>query len=336
MQSGFMENKENDEGSTTITKEYIEINGVEQGIIIESLNQNKPLLLFLHGGPGFPAYPVNKAHGLKLEQYFDVCYWDQRGTGMSYDAEEAKKGLTVEQLVNDTIEVTNYLRNKYIRDKVFILGHSWGSYLGSLVVQKSPELFYAYIGIGQIGSHLESEREAYQFILKTAMDKNDKRAIKRMRNVTFDENYYQNRAYGAIRAKFTEKYGGGFKREGYANSERLRHVFSCPNYTLKERINSFKGAILGWQSLGHVMATADLVELVPKLQLPVFILQGRHDYQTTYTQAKRFYESVEAPLKKMYTFENSSHTPFIEEQALFYKIIQDDILPVAEEAFLSS
>lgn len=328
MQSAFTGNKEDNK---TILKEYVEINGAEQGIIVESLNQNKPLLLFLHGGPGFPAYPINKAHGVSLEQYFDVCYWDQRGTGMSYDAETAKKGVTVEQLIEDTIEVTNHLRNKYARDKVFLLGHSWGSYLGSLAAQKRPDLFYAYIGVGQIGSQLESEKEAYQYILKTARDRKDKRAVKQIENVTFNENFYKNRSYGAIGTKFTEKYGGGFKREGYSNLERLKHVFSCANYTFNERINSFKGAVLGWQSLGHVMAAADLAELVHELPLPVFILQGQHDYQTTYTQAKRFYDSIEASFKKMYTFENSAHTPFIEEQALFYQIIENDILPVVKE-----
>lgn len=91
-------------------------------------------------------------------------------------------------------------------------------------------------------------------------------------------------------------------------------------------MNIMPGSFYSYQSLGHVMATTDLVERVPTLNLPVFILQGLHDYQTTHTQAKRFYESIEAPYKKMYTFNNSAHTPFIEEQERFYNIIQDDIL----------
>ncbi|WP_176449240.1 alpha/beta fold hydrolase [Lentibacillus sp. CBA3610] len=313
-------------GRGTITKEYIEINGVRQGLIIESLNQGNPLLLFLHGGPGFPAYPVIKAHGVRLEQFFDVCYWDQRGTGMSYYDKESNEPLSVEQLVGDTIQVVNYLREKYAQDKVFLLGHSWGSYLGSLAAHKNPDLFHAYIGVGQVGSAKESEHETYNFILKTATNKNDKRAMKQIKNVTFDENYYKNHSYGAVRAKFTNKYGGGFKRSGYSNLENLRHIFSCPNYTFKERVNIFRGSFSSYQSLGHVMATTDLVELVPTLDLPVFILQGQHDYQTTLTQAKRFYESIKAPYKKMFTFENSSHTPFIEETERFYKIMQDEVV----------
>lgn len=317
-------NQKNEKG--TVTKEYIEINGVRQGLIIESLNQGKPLLLFLHGGPGFPVYPVNKAYGTKFEQLFDVCYWDQRGSGMSYDKKEAKNPLTVEQMVEDAIQVVNYLREKYSQDKIFLIGHSWGTYLGSIVASKRPELFYAYIGVGQIGSQIDSEKETYDYILRTAMDRNDKRAIKQIEKVKFDENYYKNHSYAVIRKKFTEKYGGGFKRDGYSFIETLRDIFSCPNYTFKERMNILSGSYYSYQSLAHAMSTIDLTKLVPTLNLPVFILQGLHDYLTTHTQARRFYESIESPYKEMFTFENSSHTPFIEEQELFYKIMQDKVL----------
>lgn len=279
----------------------------------------------MHGGPGFSAYPVIKAHDLKLEQFFDVCYWDQRGTGMSYVG-GAKPLLTAEQLVDDTIQVVKFLCKTYSQDKVYLLGHSWGTYLGSLVASKRPDLFHAYIGIGQVGSSKASEQETYNFILKTAGDKGDRRAHKQIKNVTFDDMYYKNRAYGAIRAKFTNKYGGGFKRSGYSQIDMLKHVFTCPHYTFKERINIFRGSIDAYQSLGKVMATTDLVNLVTTLQLPVFILQGKYDYQTTWTQASRFFESIQSPHKKMYTFNNSAHSPHIEESHRFYQIISEDIL----------
>lgn len=122
--------------------------------------------------------------------------------------------------------------------------------------------------------------------------------MKQIENVAFDEYYYKNHSYGSIRSRFTNKYGGGFKRSGYSNFENLKHILSCPNYTVKERVNIFRGNFSSYQALGHVLATTDLIELVPTLNLPVFILQGKHDYQTTHTQAKRFYDSVKAPFKK--------------------------------------
>src|SRR5699024_831497 len=91
--------KNKTKSSGKMIKKYIKINGSRQGLIIETLNKGNPLLLFLHGGPGFPVYPIVKAHGLQLEKYFDVCYWDQRGAGMSFDAKETKNPLTLEQLL---------------------------------------------------------------------------------------------------------------------------------------------------------------------------------------------------------------------------------------------
>lgn len=317
-------NKNNKEG--TVTKEYIEINGVRQGIIIESLNKEKPLLLFLHGGPGFPIYPFNKAHGIHFENLFNVCYWDQRGTGMSYNKKETDSPLNLNQLIEDTIEVVNYLRNKYSREKIFLMGHSWGSYLGSIVASKNPELFYAYIGVGQIGLQKDSEEETYNYILETAIAQNDKRAISQITKVKFDVNYYKNQSYSAIRKKFTDKYGGGFKRDGYSFIETLKHILMCPNYTLKEKMNILNGSYYSYQSLARNLATTDIVKLVPKINIPVFVLQGLHDYQTTYTQAKRFYDLVEAPYKKIFIFKDSAHTPFFEERERFREIIENEVL----------
>lgn len=311
----------------TIVKKYIDINGVKQGLIIESLNQGKPLLIFLHGGPGFPAYPAVKSARLKLEQFFDVCYWDQRGTGMSYDEQDAKKPLTVEQLVDDTIDVVNYLRETYSQDKVFILGHSWGTYLGCLVASKKPELFHAYLGIGQVASMKESEQETYDYILKTAIDQNDQAGKKQIEKVAFDQvTYYRNRSYGSIRDKLTNQYGAGFIRSGYSNFAMLKDIFTSLNYRFKERLNIIIGSTYSYQSLGRVLAMTDLIELVPALDLPVYILQGQHDYRTTLTQAKRFFESIEAPYKKMFVFNHSAHSPHLEEQERFYEIIETEIL----------
>jgi pimeloyl-ACP methyl ester carboxylesterase len=209
-----------------------------------------------------------------------------------------------------------------------LLEHSWGTYLGSLVVSKKPELFHAYIGIGQMGAAKESEMEIYNFILKTAINKRDNRAQKQIEKVVFTDSYYKNRAYGEIRSKFTNKYGGGFKRTGYSNFETLKHIFTCPNYTFKERLNILRGSSHSYQSLAPFIHTTDLLELVPTLNLPVFILQGLYDYQTTHTQANRFYNSVKAPYKKMYTFNYSAHAPFIEEEERFNTIIKDDVLKI--------
>ncbi|MCD8511708.1 MAG: alpha/beta hydrolase [Bacillus sp. (in: Bacteria)] len=102
---------ENSEEEIHVTKEYVSINGSTQGLIIESMDTTMPVLLFLHGF-GFPAYPLIKANKVHLEKFFTVCYWDQRGAGMSYNPKEAKTPMTINQVIDDVIAVTQYLRKK--------------------------------------------------------------------------------------------------------------------------------------------------------------------------------------------------------------------------------
>lgn len=310
-------------GQGTMTKEYININGSKQGLIIESLNNNRPLLLFLHGGPGFPVYPVLKGSGVQLENHFDVCYWDQKGTGMSYDKNSIDTPLSVEQLVEDTLEVTRYLLNKFNKDKIFLAGHSWGTFLGALSVYKQPELYHSYIGIGQINSFKASEKESYDFMLNMAKSENDTRAYKQIENVQFDDKFYKNRHYGQIKSKYINKYGGGFKRDGYSSMATLKDLLMCKNYTLKESINILAGSMYSYNSLSEVLANNVLIDLVPALEVPVFILHGIHDYQTTYSEGKSFYDLIDAPYKNLYTFNHSAHAPFLDEPDEFYRVLEE-------------
>ncbi len=309
----------------SITKEFVRVNGAKQGMIIETTNEEHPVLLFLHGF-GFPAYPIIKANDVQLENYFTVCYWEQRGAGISYQAENSKELIKIEDAVDDVIEVANYLRGKYAQSKIYLLGHSWGTYIGSLVAKKAPELFHAYIGVGQIGSAKESEKEAYDFILQTATARQDKKALKEINKFPFNDLYYENRKYGSVRMKYLEKFGGGTTRKGYSNFQLLQAIMSCPMYSFTEKGNFFRGLEYTSRSFLSVMATTDLVELVPNIDIRVFIMHGKNDYTTSYNQAKRFYNALNCPSKKMFTFQNSAHTPYIEEKEKFYKLIKNEIL----------
>ena len=118
------ESKKEDTELFTI-KEYVEINNLQQGMIIEGENIHNPVLLFLHGGPGMPEYPIIKSDNLLLHKYFTVCYWDQRGSGMSFCQKEESETLTFEQLIKDTVTVTKHLCEKFNKEKIYLFGHSW-------------------------------------------------------------------------------------------------------------------------------------------------------------------------------------------------------------------
>ncbi|WP_434122322.1 alpha/beta fold hydrolase [Salinicoccus roseus] len=315
--------KENTEVFTI--KEYIEINDLQQGMIIESENIHNPVLLFLHGGPGMPEYPIIKDDNLLLHEYFTVCYWDQRGSGMSFCPKEKEESLTFEQLIKDTVAVTKHLCEKFNKEKVYLFGHSWGTFLGIATVSKFPEYYHAYIGSGQLGNAVESEKETLRFLKDEAKKRKHKKVQEKLQNIIINQDYYKNKAYLKIRGKYVSEYGGGIKREGITNSALLKQYFLCKPYTLKEKINIFRGA-MKVSGLMDTVSRNSLIDLAPKLNIPIYIFQGKFDYATTYNQAKIFFDQIEAPSKKFYTFEHSAHSPFLEEKELFYDILEKDVL----------
>ncbi|MFD2654571.1 alpha/beta fold hydrolase [Gracilibacillus thailandensis] len=321
----------NSERSIYFSKDVVEIDGHQTGLFIESTDFTNPVLLFLHGGPGFPQYAFIKNTGLMWEQEFTVCYWEQRGAGMSYNA-STQGELTLEQMVTDTIKIVDYLKCKFAKESIFLLGHSWGALLGSVVASRYPHHFHAYIGVGQFGRFFESNRHTYDFLLETSMKRGDRKAEKDIRSVTFDEKFYQNKDYRRILGRYLDKYGGGAKRCGYSNWQGMKELFTCKRYTWKERFNIPRGSFTSYQALAETMNNADAALLAPRFNIPVYILQGIYDYQTSYKEAKRFYKKIEAPLKKFYTFEESAHSPFVDEKEKFKQILKEDILPLKEES----
>ena len=131
-------------------KIFIRINGTKQGMFLQSENTQNPVLLFVHGGPGSPEIAFTAKYPTGLEKLFTVCWWEQRGSGISYSRKLTPQEMTMQQMISDTIAVTQYLCERFGKEKIYIMGHSWGTLLSVLTVQQQPELFYAYIGIGQV------------------------------------------------------------------------------------------------------------------------------------------------------------------------------------------
>ena len=147
-------------------KVFVTINGVRQGMFLKSTDAAKPVLLFLHGGPGMPEYFLDRTHPTGLENDFTVCWWEQRGAGISYRSDIPPASMTTEQLVRDAISVTEYLRERFGHERIYLLGHSWGSFLGIQVAARAPERYHAYIGMGQVAYQQRSEVLAYEYELE--------------------------------------------------------------------------------------------------------------------------------------------------------------------------
>ncbi len=305
------------------------IGGIPQGMIIRGENIDNPVLLFVHGGPGVSAYPTSKFGLKRLEKLFTICYWEQRGTGMSYTKNIPVATMNLDQMVDDAAEVTRYLINKFNKQKIFILGHSWGSLLSSFTIHKYPELYFAYLGIGQIGDTYLSEQESYQFVLNEAKTRNDKAALHVLEHLNVPareaggQDWYD---YFIKQRKYVFKYGGARYGDHRTYLDALKAVLFCKEYTIREKLNYPAGLRFSQICLDRAMLNNDPDKLLTEQKIPVYIFQGLHDHQTSYSVAKSYFDQLRAPVKKFYTFRYSAHTPQIEEYDAFEKIVKEDIL----------
>jgi pimeloyl-ACP methyl ester carboxylesterase len=304
-------------------KVYVQINGVRQGMFIESGNIANPVLLVVHGGPGCPDYMLTQAHPTGLEKHFTVCWWEQRGAGMSYNPHIPADSMTVKQMVSDAIAVTNYLRGRFKQDKIYLLGHSWGTLIGMYTAQKAPELYRAYIAMSQISRQPESEKLAYDYMLEWYKAAGDEKMLRRLEAAPFGSKGYQ-----GLRDEAMHKAGiGTMHTMKSVITGIVLPALRCPQYSLGEKIAFVRGLRFSSASgLKDEIGRADMPKEVPELKIPVYFFSGRYDYTVAYPLAKAYFEAIKAPVKGFYTFENSAHSPLFEEPEKANRILEEDVL----------
>ncbi|MHB1459042.1 MAG: alpha/beta fold hydrolase [Armatimonadota bacterium] len=307
-------------------KIYININGVEQGMFIKSKDATHPVLLYLHGG--MPDYFLTQKYPTGLEEYFTVVWWEQRGSGMSYSADIPPETMTLEQMISDTLEVTNYLRHRFGQEKIYLMGHSQGTFIGIHAAARAPELYYAYIGVAQISYQLKSERLAYEYMLKQFQENGNTRMARKLAAAPVTMTDGTPDAYLALRDNAMHSLGIGTTHD--MNSV-ITGIFlpslTSRDYTLIEKINMWRGkSRSGVSPLWDTILATDLSKQVPELGIPVYFFEGIYDYTCSYTEAKSYFEKLEAPLKGFYTFTQSAHSPLFEEPERFVEIMVHDVI----------
>lgn len=309
-------------------KVYVKINGVSMGMIIKSKNRSNPVLLFVHGGPGMPEYPLTKTYPTGLEDYFTVVWWDQRGSGLSYSSDISAKTMTTEQFVADTIEITKYLREHFGQDKIYLMGHSWGSYIAIQAAAKSPDLYKAYIGVGQISNQIESEKIAYKYMFNYYNGIGDEKTIKKLQSTPIATMDYLPDEYNKVRDDVMHKAGIG-------TTHKMNSVFTgifMPvmlnrEYTLREKINIWLGkAFSNSTILNEELYKTDLRNSITKLDIPVYFFSGIYDYTVNYSMSEAYLKKISAPVKGFYLFKESAHAPIFEEPEKVLQIMQSDVL----------
>lgn len=307
-------------------KAFVTINGVTQGMFIQSKDVTHPVLLILHGG--MPEFFLAEKYPTGLEDTFTLVWWEQRGSGISYNANIYIETMTTEQMIADTMEVTNYLRSRFHQDKIYLMGHSGGSFIGIQAAARAPELYYAYIGQAQMTNQLLSEKLAYDYMLQQFKAGGDSQMVQKLEAAPVTLESGTPAAYRAVRDQAMHSLGIGTTR---SMNSVVTGIFLpswlSRSYTLAEKMNLWRGkSQAGISILWDTMMKTDLSQQVTELQIPVYFLTGVYDYTCNYGLAREYFDKITAPVKGFYVFEQSAHSPVFEEPVKVQKIMQEDVL----------
>jgi pimeloyl-ACP methyl ester carboxylesterase len=310
-------------------EKFVLINGIEQWITIKG-NRSKPVILFLHRGPGSTTSPYADNLYKEWEKDFILIQWDQRGAGKTFGKTAPEEltpdylkanPLTVELMTTDGIELSEYLLKYLGKQKLILFGTSWGSALGVKMATKRPELFYAYVGHSQIVNPA-IDTVFYNNIYKIAQSKNDKEAIELL-NTIGNPPYDRAQKAGQLlrRVKKYEKENSIPAPEvwfavapAYNNEKDNQNRSDGDDYSFVNYTGDNK---LGIPSMS---ATINLLNDNLEFKIPVYFIQGSEDILTPKEKTKQYFDKIKAPQKKYYLLPKTAHGFNVSVLKMQYKI----------------
>jgi pimeloyl-ACP methyl ester carboxylesterase len=318
------------EGSIS-EKVFVNIGGIKQGMFIRGKSLKNPVLLFVHGGPSFPEYFLVEKYPSGLEDHFTVCYWEQRGGGISFTPQVTCESLTLEQLASDAIDVTNYLLNRFSKEKIYIMAHSGGTAFAIQAAEEFPQLFYAYIGMAQITNQAESEKIAYKFMLDQYSSAGNSKMVAEFNKYPLlkSDSFILPFFNSVLRDKSMHELGiGTMHNMRSIIKDVFIPVWTCRAYTIREKFNIWisKFSFINKSRLREQLLNSNIPSRVPRLDLPVYLISGEYDLTVNNDLAKAYLKNLEAPVKGFYTFNRSAHSPMFEEPQRLKEVLIMDVL----------
>jgi len=295
----------------------IELGGLEQYILLRGSDQANPLLLWLHGGPGGAQMPLAHALDSQLEQEFVVVHWDQRGSGKSNHSGFDENTMTFDQFLSDANELVQYLKQRFHQDKIFLLGHSWGTQLGIELSKNYPDDFHAYIAVSQVVNHERATEIAHKWLQETISPDEAPDDFQLLNEIEIPASKHSE--YRKLN-RLTDKYGGSFD---VSLIQLVRIAARAPEYNLRDYLRLLDGMNRGGGPMHRdgIMGGFNYMEQIPAIDIPVYFLIGNNDYNTPHQLVKEYFELLEAPQKELILFEHSAHTPFLAEPEKFSSTI---------------
>jgi len=304
--------------------QYLEINNTQQYILIRGHDVDNPLLLFLHGGPGASETSMLLKCNRELEREFTVVYWDQRNAGNSYDRKFPKEEIKVQKYIQDVNTLVSYLKNRFQVEKVFLVGHSWGTRLGMYAIQKHPENFIAYVGVSQELSSYEGEMMSYQYALNKAKELDKGKALKTLEKIGEPQSgdyttMYKTGIQGFWKQKqLLIKLGGdSYNKRIYL--DWMLSVWFSREYSFIDLVRFMKTFKFSSENIvcDPDYNNIDFFKQIPEVEVPVFFISGEYDYNLPWPLVEKYCDSLKSPYKEFIKFEKSGHNPAFEEPDKF-------------------
>jgi pimeloyl-ACP methyl ester carboxylesterase len=309
------------------------VGGIDQWLTVRGQDRANPVLLFVHGGPAAPVTPTLWQFQRPIEEYFTIVDWDQRGAGRTYgeaDPSAVAPTLRIDRFVDDAIEVAEYVRRRYGKRKLVLMAHSWGTVVAMHAALKRPDLFYAYVGIGQVIDTRENERISFDYGLAQAKLHHNEPAVRELESIApYPGNTPITRERIIIARKWPQFYGGlsAFRDNSdyYFNGPLL-----SPDYTDGDRCAIDAGNLL---TLARVLPEFLDVDFrsVHAFPVPVLMFMGRHDYTTPSEPTASWLAQVKAPYRQAVWFEHSAHMIPWEEPGKTVVSLVQHVLPLTKD-----
>lgn len=310
--------------------ERVQLGGISQAITIRGADRNAPILLVLHGGPGAAQIGFSHLFQTEWEKEFIVVEWDQRGAGKTRIPKSGYDTLTIDLIYSDTEELVQHLRKRFGRDKIFLLGHSWGSVLGIRLAHEHPDWLHAYIGAGQLIDMQASETASYAFALQGAREAGDKKAMRILADIG-PPPYPQGRVMESILAerKILMSLGGSIK--GNSISPLLKALITSPDYAIGDVLRYNIAMERSMAAMIDELMAVDIRQMGDTFDLPLFFILGRKDRVVSSDLMAAYAEKLSAPHVEIIWFEESAHFPMLSEPEKFASVLREKIKPVQHQ-----
>lgn len=297
--------RSNSEGQRIEEAGFVTVGGIEQWVTVRGDERSNPLLLHVHGGPGF-AFAAFVDEFAPYESDFTVVQWDQRGSGCTFGRNrDAASDVTLDRLARDGIELAGYLHDRFADRKIIVLGHSFGTIVATEMVRRVPEQFAAYVGTGQFASFSGSVEALFAHLRGVAATAGDAALAAELDQL------------GTLDSHSLQKFGGLNR----LLSTRMPAVDAAFMQRLEPRAAELMTAeeLADWQngrrtSMGRLVPEVqrvDLVATVGRLEVPFILIQGSDDLNTPTAPAVAYFEGVEAPAKELVVIDGAGHFPHL-------------------------